>query len=233
MDAWTASPLAGIALSLGTYLIGTALYRKWPRPFLHPLLTSALMVILILEVTPWTMEAYQQGGDFITMLLAPATILLALPLFRQRRLLKAHGVIILLSILAGSITAVASVLILSPLLGLPQELLVSFIPKSVTTPIAVEISRQMGGIPALTAMAVVFTGIIGAVTAPTILKICRIEAPLAQGLAMGTAAHALGTSRALEMGEEQGAMSGLAIGIAGLITVAVTLILPLFGLLSP
>ncbi len=221
------NPLTGITLSLAAYSLGLLLYRLRPRPYLHPLLTGALLLILFLEFSPCSHGDYQEGGRIIILLLGPATTALGLPLYRQRRLLKSHALPILVSIGAGSLAGVGSVWLLARLLGLPRDLLISLIPKSVTTPIAVEISQGLGGIPAVTAMAVVFTGIIGAAAAPLWLRLLAVRDPVARGLAMGTSAHAIGTSRAVEMGDEEGAMGGLAIGLAGLFTVGISILLPL------
>lgn len=216
-------PLAGITLSLGAYLAALTLYTRFRTPWLNPLLISSLMLIGLIEITPWTLEAYEVGGRFITMLLPPATVMLALPLYRQRHLLKRHSLVIMISLLAGSFTAVISVSLLARLMDLPAELRLSLLPKSVTTAIAVGIAEQRGGMPSVTAIAVVLTGLTSAITLPVVLKILRIHHPVAQGLAAGTSGHALGTARVLELGDEQGAMGSLAIGITGLLTVVYSL----------
>ena len=171
-------------------------------------------------------ETYNQGGAFITMFLTPATAVLAIPIYRQRELLKANFLPIVSGALVGSIVSLVSVIIFSRMFGLDKAVLVSLVPKSVTTAIGLELSVSLGGIQTITMLAIIISGIGGAIIMPSILKFCKIENSIAKGIAMGTASHAIGTARALEMGETEGAMSGLAIGVAGLITVVLSLIVP-------
>ena len=155
------------------------------------------------------------------MFLGPATVILAVPLYKQLLLLKKNFVPIIIGISVGSVVSVISVILLSTVFNLDKEIIISLIPKSVTTPIGVEISNSLGGITGITVMAVILTGITGAIIAPTVCKIFKINNPVARGIGIGTASHAVGTSKALEIGETEGAMSSLSIGIAGLITVVV------------
>ena len=219
IDSFFSNPLFGIVLTLASYAAGLQIYRRTRASVLHPVITSSIIIIIILQLFNIRLDNYQNGGSIISFLLGPATVSLAVPLFRQIGLLKKHAVVIFIAITAGSISSILSVIFLSGLLGMPDELRISLIPKSITTPIAVELSEKLGGLPSITALAVIFTGITGAVAGPLILKLLKIKHPAAAGLAMGTAAHAIGTSRALEMGEAEGALGSLSISLAGIITV--------------
>lgn len=215
----TANPLFGIALTVFVYLISGWINRVCRSPFIHPLLVSGALLIILLNVLDIPLENYQKGGSVITMLLVPATASLATSVYRQIQVLKKNFLPIMLGCLAGAVTAMTSAYGLSKLFGLDDALTVSMIPKSVTTPIAVEISRFGGGIAAITAAAVVITGILGAVMAPMLIKFLKIKEPVAQGVAIGACSHAIGTTTAIELGEIQGAMSGISIGVSGIITV--------------
>lgn len=215
----TANPLFGIALTVFVYLISGWINRVCRSPFIHPLLVSGALLIILLNVLDIPLENYQKGGSVITMLLVPATASLATSVYRQIQVLKKNFLPIMLGCLAGAVTAMTSAYGLSKLFGLDDALTVSMIPKSVTTPIAVEISRFGGGIAAITAAAVVITGILGAVMAPLLIKFLKIKEPVAQGVAIGACSHAIGTTKAIELGEIQGAMSGISIGVSGIITV--------------
>jgi predicted murein hydrolase (TIGR00659 family) len=227
------TPLFGILLSLITFQIGTLLYKKTQLSILNPLLVASVLVMVLLLYFGIDFETYNIGGDYISFFLGPATVVLAVPLYKKIRLLKSNALPILAGIITGCIAGISSILTLSSLLGLDEAISRSLAPKSVTTPIGIEISKQIGGLPAITVAAIVFTGIIGAVLGPFICRRFRIKDKVAVGVAIGTASHALGTTRAIELGEIEGAMSGLAIGIAGLITVfLVPLLLYVFGLIS-
>lgn len=224
------TPVFGILLSVVCYEIGILIQRKTKNPILNPLLLAIIFVILVLTVFDIPKETYDLGGSYILFLLGPATVVMAVPLYRQINLLKKDWLPILVGIFVGSATSVLSVIGLARLFGVNIEIAVSMLPKSVTTAIGMEVSKEIGGVVSLTVAVIVLTGILGAVMGPFILKILGIKDEVAQGVAMGTASHAVGTSKAMELGETQGAMSGLSIGIAGLATV---LIIPLvIGLLS-
>lgn len=224
------TPVFGILLSVVCYEIGILIQRKTKNPILNPLLLAIIFVILVLTVFEIPKETYDLGGSYILFLLGPATVVMAVPLYRQVNLLKKDWLPILVGIFVGSATSVLSVIGLARLFGVNIEIAVSMLPKSVTTAIGMEVSKEIGGVVSLTVAVIVLTGILGAVMGPFILKILGIKDEVAQGVAMGTASHAVGTSKAMELGETQGAMSGLSIGIAGLATV---LIIPLvIGLLG-
>lgn len=224
------TPVFGILLSVVCYEIGILIQRKTKNPILNPLLLAIIFVILVLTVFDIPKETYDLGGSYILFLLGPATVVMAVPLYKQINLLKKDWLPILVGIFVGSATSVLSVIGLAKLFGVNIEIAVSMLPKSVTTAIGMEVSKEIGGVVSLTVAVIVLTGILGAVMGPFILKLLGIKDEVAQGVAMGTASHAVGTSKAMELGETQGAMSGLSIGIAGLTTV---LIIPLvIGLLG-
>lgn len=226
MKAFLTSPLLWISISIFCFIAGVKIKQKFNYALLNPLLISALFVFAILYITGTDYETYNEGGVFITMFLTPATAVLAIPIYRQRELLKANFLPIVSGALVGSIVSLVSVILFSRMFGLDKAILVSLVPKSVTTAIGLELSASLGGIQTITMLAIIISGIGGAIIMPPILKACKIENSIAKGIAMGTASHAIGTARALEMGETEGAMSGLAIGVAGLITVVLSLVVP-------
>ncbi|WP_410509373.1 LrgB family protein [Methanosarcina hadiensis] len=232
LNEFLGTPLFGILLSLVAFQIGTLLYKKTRSSLFNPLLVGFVLVILFLLYFRIDFETYNVGGDYISFFLGPSTVVLAVPLYKKIKLLKTDALPIIAGISAGCITGILSILILSSLFGLDQVITSSLVPKSVTTPIGIEISKQIGGLPAITVAAIVVTGITGAVLGPLICRFFRIKDSVAVGIAIGTASHALGTTRAIELGETEGAMSGLAIGIAGIITIFLApLLLYVFGFL--
>lgn len=224
------TPIFGILLSVIAFEIGIIISKKTKNPLLNPLLLAIIIVIVFLLGFGIPKEKYDLGGSFILFFLGPATVVLAVPLYKQIELLKKDFVPILVGIIAGSVTSIMSVILLSKLFGIDLSVAVSMLPKSVTTAIGMEISKEIGGIVSLSVAVIVLTGITGAVIGPGLLKLFRISDDVAQGVAIGTASHAVGTSKAMELGETQGAMSGLSIGIAGIATVIlVPLLMGLLG----
>lgn len=221
MTELTASPFFGIALSILAYWVGVRLQKKTGLVICNPLIIAIVLVsgVLLLFRIPY--ESYNAGGSIINLFLAPATACLAVSVYSKLSLLKACWLPILVGCVAGSVSSMGSVLILCRLFGLDQALTASLLPKSVTTPIAVSISGSLGGMPSITVVAVILTGILGSVLSPFLIKLFRVKDPVAAGLAIGSCSHAVGTARALELGETQGAMSGLAIGICGIVTVLI------------
>ena len=215
------SPLFGILLSLVAFEIGVTISKKFKYSFLNPLLIANILIVGFLLTTGISLESYNVGGDYISVMLSPATVVLAVPLYRQISKLKQFWKPILAGIFAGSLTSLACVIVVSKLIGLSDTLMLSLLPKSITIPMGSVVSAQIGGIPPVTIIAITITGITGAVAAPAVCRFCRIKNKVAQGIAIGTASHALGTTRAMEMGEVQGAMSSLSIGVAGLFTAIV------------
>lgn len=221
MNAIINSPLFGILLTLVAFEIGVLISQKFKYSFVNPLLIANVLIVGFLLITGISFESYSVGGDYISVMLSPATVVLAVPLYRQIQKLKQFWKPILAGIIAGSLTSIGCVIFFSKILGLSGTLMLSILPKSVTIPMGSVISAQIGGIPSVTIIAITITGITGAVAAPAVCKFCHIKHKVAQGIAIGTASHALGTTRAMEMGEVQGAMSSLSIGIAGLFTAVV------------
>lgn len=219
------TPLFGIVLSVAAFEVGLFLNKKLKTPVANPLAIAVFLIITFLQISGIPLESYQRGGDVIAIFLAPATAVLAISIYGQLERLKRHCLPILVGCTVGSCASIFSVIVLCRLFGLDETLTASLIPKSVTTPIAIGIAAESGGIPAVTVAAVIFTGILGAILSPLLCRVFRVKDPMARGLAIGTSSHAIGTSKALEMGEIEGAMSGLAIGIAGIATVILCLFL--------
>jgi len=213
------SPVFGIGISLLTFYAGGLLYKKTGSPLMNPLVLSMVMIIALLLSFHISFEDYNRGGQFISFFLGPATVILAVPLYKKISLLKENVFPILAGIIVGSAAGIVSIIVMCKMFGLDELVSISMIPKSVTTPIGIEISNQLGGLPSITVAAIVFTGIAGVLLGPAVCKLFRIDDKVAVGVAIGTSSHALGTTKAVELGETEGAMSGLAIGIAGLVTV--------------
>ncbi|MGX7200277.1 LrgB family protein [Enterococcus nangangensis] len=221
MNELTSNPLFGLVLSVGVFLLATKLFHRFPYPFFNPLVVTVVAIILFLKVTGISYENYYQGGSILNTLITPATVALGIPLYNTLHLLKHHARSILVGITFGAVMSCLMMVGLGVLFRLEESVIVSSVPKYVTTAIAMELSEGLGGISAVTLVMVVFTGISGSIMGPAILKIFRIEDPVAQGIALGSTAHAIGTARAMEIGEVQGAMSGLSIGVTGALTVFV------------
>ena len=219
MAIFTNNMFFGIFISLVAFEIGLFIYKKTKFPLFNPLLIAAIIVISFLKIFDIDFDTYNQGGQFINIFLGPATVVLAVPLYKNLDLLKENFLPIFTGIFVGSLVSVLSVISISFFLGLDNNLIISLLSKSVTTPIGIEITNTLGGITSITVLAIILSGIIGAIVGPTVFKILRINSPIARGISLGTSAHAVGTSKALEIGEQEGAMSSLSIGVAGIITV--------------
>lgn len=228
MEGITNNPLFGVIISLIAFEIGKFIFNKTKLAIFNPLLIATIVVMGFLNIFHITVVDYMLGGNLIVFFLAPATVVLAIPLFQQIDLLKKHFIPIIGGGIVGAVVAILSVIILGKLLGIDHQLLVSFMPKSITTPIGIELSKMLGGIPSITVFAIIITGITGNVTAPFIYSIFRIKNPIAKGLGLGISSHAVGTSRAIEMGKVEGAMSALSIVIAGILTIILAPILNMF-----
>ncbi len=224
------SPLFALLISILAYEIGIFINKKTRIAFFNPLMIAIALVIGTLLALHIPLEDYKKGGDFISLFLTPATVILAVPLYKNINSLKKDYVAILGGVIIGSVTAILSVWAMAKAFGLSKELIASLIPKSITTPLGIELSTQIKGIPSVTVAAIIITGIFGAVFAEWLLKVCKITDKTAKGIAIGTSSHALGTTKAVDIGETEGAMSGLAIGLAGLVTVIVATVLFRFGL---
>lgn len=215
------SSLFWIFITLVSFEFGMAVYKKVKLPVLNPLLIAISLIITILVVFKIDYETYNIGGKFINSFLGPATVVLAVPLYKQLGLLKKNLGPILIGLLVGCTSSVVSIILLGKIFKLDKVLLISLIPKSVTTPIGVEISKSLGGVTSVTILAIVLTGIVGAIIAPIVTKYLKLNNKVAIGIALGASAHALGTTKAFELGETEGAMSSLSIGVSGIITVII------------
>ncbi|MFW5680322.1 MAG: LrgB family protein [Pseudomonadota bacterium] len=219
------SPLAALTLTLAAYVAGDALARRLGRPaLLNPVLVAVLVIAAVLWLTGGTFETYFAGAQFVHFLLGPATVALAIPLYRELERVRRSLPALLASLVVGSLTAILAAFVLAWATGATRETLASLVPKSVTTPVAMGISEALGGLPALTAALVILSGIVGAALGPLALRLAGIRDPRAQGLAYGVAAHGLGTARALQTSQVAGAFAGIAIGLNALAT---AILLPL------
>ncbi|MBR3823634.1 MAG: LrgB family protein [Lachnospiraceae bacterium] len=224
----TESVYFGMVLTLVCYEIGLAVKRKVKFPLANPLLVGAILIIGVLVALDIEYKAYQASVRPISFLLTPATVCLAIPLYRQLSLLKKYPLAIIGGVLSGVLTAMVSIYFLSRAFGLTHEEYVSILPKSITTAIGMGVSEKMGGVVALTVISISISGISGTILADIWLKLLRIREPIAKGLALGTAAHALGTAKAMELGEIEGAMSSLSIVVTGILSViAISFFAPL------
>lgn len=213
------TPLFGFAISFIAFELGLYINRKTKISIFNPLIISISLIIAFLLYFDIEYDVYNKGGSIISFFFGPATVVLAVPLYKQIEKLRTNGITILIGIIAGTLVGIFSVLYLGKLFGLDDSIIFSLVPKSSTTAISTEISKQIGGIPALTVAATVLTGIIGNVIGVPIYKLFRIKDEVASGVGFGTASHAIGTAKAIELGEVQGGMSSLAISVAGLVTV--------------
>lgn len=222
-DAFTRTPFFGLTLIFICWVLGVKLQKKTGWLLCNPVLTSALMIVVILTVTGVPLKHFNMGGSVITMLLGPATAVLALNIYQQRKVLQENFLPILVGCTIGSLGSIIAALALCHLFGTNSVFSASMLPKSVTTAIALGISENGGGISGITAGAVVITGIEGAVLAPFLCKLFHITDPVAEGVAIGACSHAVGTSKALEIGKIQGAMSSISLCVCGIITTALAL----------
>ncbi|MBR5479241.1 MAG: LrgB family protein [Clostridia bacterium] len=233
LNAIYENPLFGIIVSLLAYEAAVWIYNKSNKfVLLNPLLVSVAMVIGFLLIFDIPYDTYNIGGKFLTMFISPVTVVLAVPLYLQIKSLKDNAGIILFSIFIGAVASVVGICVYQKLFPMETAVFASLVPKSITTAIAVEVSEQFGGIPGITVIAVAFTGLLGAIFSPIMAKVFGVKNDIAKGLAIGTSSHVLGTTKAVEMGEQVGAMSSLSIAIAGVVTVfTAPFIVRLFGLL--
>lgn len=213
----------GIVLSIVAYWIGTKIQKKTGLVVCNNLVIAGLLIVAVLKIFNIPYDAYNQGGSLINMFLVPATACLAVTIYSKIDLLKKYWIPVVVGCTVGVITSVASVLTMCRLFGLDREMTMSLLPKSVTTPIASAVAEGNGGIVSIAVAAVIFTGILGNLSGPAMTRLFRVKEPMAVGLAMGACSHAMGTAKALEMGETEGAMSGLAMGLCGLITAVAAL----------
>ncbi len=209
----------GVALSFVAYGIGMMLQKKFRLSVFNPLLISVILIMLFLNISKIDYKVYQNGADVISYFLTPATVCLAIPLYEQMELLKKNFKAIMIGIFSGVLTSLVSVLAMSVFFRLNHKEYTTLLPKSITTAIGMGVSEELGGYVTLTVAIIIITGILGSILAESACKIFHITEPIAKGVAIGTASHAIGTSKAMEMGETEGAISGLSIAVAGLLTV--------------
>ena len=209
----------GVILTILFFNIGIYIQKKTNKPIFNPLLIAILGIILFLSITKIPYESYKLGGDRINFFLGPVTIVLAVPLYKQFDLFKKYLLEILIGISCGVVVSFISIKLIGHFTNADVDIINSLIPKSITTPMGISLTKTLNGVEARTVVSIILTGILGAIISPIVFKIGKINNPVAKGIALGTSAHALGTTKALEMGEVEGAMSGLSIGISGIITV--------------
>jgi predicted murein hydrolase (TIGR00659 family) len=221
----SASPLLHLTLTLAAYVLANRLYRHFGRtPLLNPVLVTVLFLVLTLHLTETPYGDFFEGAQFVHFLLGPATVALAIPLYRQVQAVKRSLPALLAAIVLGSVTAAVSAVLIGRFLGAGEYTLLALAPKSVTTPVAMGITERLGGLPSLTAVLVILTGILGAMLGPILLDLMGISDRCARGVALGTAAHGIATARAMQISEIAGAFAGLAMGLNALAT---ALLLPL------
>ncbi|WP_108823148.1 LrgB family protein [Dysgonomonas sp. Marseille-P4361] len=222
-----------LLLIFGSYLLGQWIFKKTRIPLLHPLIIAIGIIIVFLKIADISYETFDEGSRFVSFMLGPSVVALGYVLYEQLDYLKGNVLSILTSIFIGSIVGILSVIILARITGADEVLIYSLEPKSVTSPIAMSISQQSGGNVSLTAIIVLFCGIFGSIIGPPVLRLLGIKSSVAKGLAMGASAHGIGTAKAMEMGMIEGALSGLAIGLMGVMTaLLIPIIHQLFGLAS-
>jgi len=221
MSELISNPMFGILITLIAYEIGLYLQGRTGLAILNPLLISTMLIISFLVITGIDYDSYNVGGKILTFFITPATVALALPLYRNFKLLVENLWPIFIGIIGGIIVNFISIYFLVKYTNLDEQLFYSLVPKSVTTPIGIELSSQIGGMPQITIAAIIISGLTGVIAGPIIFKVFRINDKVARGIAYGTTSHALGTTKAIEEGEVEGSMSGLSIGISGLLTAVI------------
>ena len=211
----------GFIITIIIYYLSVQIKNKTKISLLNPLLLTTILIVAILLICNIKYDTYNNGAKYISYFLTPTTVCLAIPLYKKVKILKKNIIAIISGILSGVVANAVVIVILVKIFGMSNEIGASLLPKSITAPIAIGVADELGGLSSITVFAVILSGIIGAVIAPTIFKILKIKDEVSQGLACGTAAHGSGTTTALELGEVQGAISGLAISITGLITTVI------------
>ena len=220
-DFFLSSSYFSVCLTLVAYAIGLACQKKWKASIFNPILIAAILVICVLTALDIPNSVYQEGCQILSYLLTPATICLAIAFYDQFQRLKAHLAGLILGVVSGAVSCLAAVYLLSRVFRLEEALAMSLLPKSITTAIGVALSQEIGGIAAITTAVIILTGIVGNVLGPTLCRLFKITDPMAQGVAYGTASHVIGTSKAVEVGDLTGAVSGFALTAAGLVTAVI------------
>lgn len=218
-DLFLNSAMAGVTLSLVVYMLGCWLKKRTGLALFNPLLLSIIVTILVLIVGKVDYDTYNEGAKYLSWFLTPATVSLAIPLYEQLTLLRKNFKAVMAGIVAGVLSSLVAILVMSVLLGLSHTEYVTLLPKSITTAIGMGVAEELDGYVTITVAAIVTTGVLGNILAEPILKLFRITEPIAKGVALGSSAHAIGTAKAMELGDIEGAMSSLSIAVAGLLTV--------------
>lgn len=219
IDFISQSAYFGVVLSLTAYILGALLKKKFKSGLLNPLLISIIITILVLVFAHIDYDTYNSSAKYLSWLLTPATVCLAIPLYEQFELLKQNWKAVICGITAGVITSLVAILAVSLIFKLDHKVYVTLLPKSITTAIGMGVSEELGGYVTITVAVIVITGVLGNILAEAVCKIFKINEPIAKGIAIGSAAHAIGTAKAMEIGEIEGAMSSLSIAVAGILTV--------------
>ena len=218
-DFFSEAVFLGVFITLGAYFLGNYIKQKWKLAIFNPLLLAIVFTMIFLLVSRMPYDVYYEGAKYISYLLTPATVSLAIPLYEQFESLKKNVRAILVGIVTGVLTSMVSVLALAVIFRFDHAEYVTFLPKSITTAIGMGVSEELGGYVAITVAVIIVTGIIGNMIAEAVCKLFHITEPVAKGIAIGSASHAVGTTKAMEMGEVEGAMSSLSIVLSGLLTV--------------
>lgn len=218
-DFFETSVFAGVTVSLIAYFVGMFLKKKLKLAIFNPLLVSIIFTIIVLVISKVDYKVYNEGAKYLRWFLTPATVCLAIPLYEQWQLLKKNYKAVIVGITSGVLTSLLTVFVLSLVMNLDHAQYVTLLPKSITTAIGMGLSEELGGYVTITVAVIVITGVLGNIFGEVICKLFRIEEPIAKGLALGSASHAIGTAKAMEMGEIEGAMSSLSIAVAGILTV--------------
>ena len=218
-DLFLNSAMAGVTLSLVVYMLGCWLTKRTGLALFNPLLLSIIVTILVLIVGKVDYDTYNEGAKYLSWFLTPATVSLAIPLYEQLTLLRKNFKAVMAGIVAGVLSSLVAILVMSVLLGLSHTEYVTLLPKSITTAIGMGVAEELDGYVTITVAAIVTTGVLGNILAEPVLKLFRITEPIAKGVALGSSAHAIGTAKAMELGDIEGAMSSLSIAVAGLLTV--------------
>ena len=220
LDFLTQSVFFGAVLSLAAYEVGLYCKKRWKKGLFNPLLIAVILVVAVLAALRIPYDVYYSGARYISYLLTPATVCLAIPLYEQFELLKKNALAILAGIVSGVLTSVTLVLLFALAFHFTHQEYVTFLPKSVTTAIGMGVSEQMGGNVSVTVVVIIVTGVLGNILAEPVCRLFAITNPIAKGIGIGSASHAIGTAKAMELGEVEGAMSGLSIAVSGILTVA-------------
>lgn len=218
-DMFETSVFAGVSLSLIAYAAGMMLQKRFHTALLNPLLISIVVTIAVLTAAGIDYETYSEGAKYLSWFLTPATVALAVPLYEKWQLLKDNALAVAGGITAGVVTSLVTTFVLARIMGLTHEQYVTMLPKSITTAIGMGVSEELGGYVTITVAVIVITGVLGNMTGAFMCRVLKIREPISRGIALGASAHAIGTAKAMEMGETEGAMAGLSIAVSGILTV--------------